>query len=102
VTKCRIASVGELMPGELRRIEVEGTAICLARVDDGTYYAVEDRCSHESIELSDGDLQGMEIECPAHGSRFNVATGDVEGLPAFEPVKAYQVEVKGDDVLVEL
>jgi 3-phenylpropionate/trans-cinnamate dioxygenase ferredoxin component len=102
VSKCQLTGIEDLKPGSLRRIEVDGIPLCVARLDTGEVYAISDICSHEEIELSDGDLQGYEVECPAHGSRFDVRTGDVSGLPAEEPVKAYVVTVDGEDVYVEM
>lgn len=102
MTRCRVAGLDDVKPGDLMRVEAEGIPICLARLESGEVYAVSDICSHEEVELSDGDLQGMEVECPAHGSRFNVETGDVSGLPAEAPVPTYPVTVDGDDVFVEV
>lgn len=98
----RVAGVGDLPPGELRRVEVGGVALCLAHVKDKGVCALADVCSHEEIELSDGWLDGDEVECPMHGSRFNAFTGAVRGLPANQPVRAYPVETDGDDLFVEL
>jgi nitrite reductase/ring-hydroxylating ferredoxin subunit len=102
VARHRLAGAGDLAPGELKRVEIGDVALCLAHVKDGGFCAVADLCTHEEIELSDGYLDGDEIECPMHGSRFNVATGAVRGLPANRPVEAYAVEVDGDDLIVEL
>lgn len=102
MAKHRVGRVGDLAPGELKRVEIGGTAVCLAHVKDGGFCAVADLCTHEEIELSDGYLDGDEIECPMHGSRFNVATGAVRGLPANTPVQAYPVEVDGDDLIIDL
>jgi 3-phenylpropionate/trans-cinnamate dioxygenase ferredoxin subunit len=71
-------------------------------VKDGGFCAVADVCTHEAVELSDGYLDGDEVECPMHGSRFNVHTGAVRGLPANQPVQVYAVEVDGADVIVDL
>jgi 3-phenylpropionate/trans-cinnamate dioxygenase ferredoxin subunit len=92
----------DLEPGEITRIEVNGVALCVGRLDDGEFFAVADECTHEEIELSDGDLQGLELECPAHGSRFNVVTGEVRGLPATVPVKVYPIVAKDDSLVVEM
>lgn len=100
--RCRVAALADVAPGALLRVEPNGLPICLARLAGGEVYAVSDICSHEEIELSDGDLDGDEVECPAHGSRFNVQTGAVSGLPAEDPVKAYKVFVEDDDVFIEL
>ncbi|GAA0607751.1 MULTISPECIES: non-heme iron oxygenase ferredoxin subunit [Sporichthya] len=100
--RCRVASLGELEPGSLRRVEPEGTAICLVRLNDGGVFAIGDECSHEDIELSDGDLDGDEVMCPAHGSCFDVRTGKPSGLPATAPVPTYPVHIDGDEVFVEI
>ena len=102
MTKCRLADLDELRTGAVARIEVEGIPLCVARLESGEVYAISDICSHEQIDLSDGDLQGYEVECPAHGSRFDLRTGEVSGLPAEEPVAAYAVTVDGTDVFVEI
>ena len=103
MAKHRVAGVDDLKPGELKRVEIGGVALCLARLEDGgAYCALADVCSHEEVELSDGWLDGDEVECPMHGSRFNVRTGAPRGLPANKPVQAYEVEVSGADVLVDL
>lgn len=101
--KCVVAHVtdlGEAAP--LKRVEVDGTPICLARLASGEVFAISDICSHEEIELSDGELDGEDVECPAHGSRFNVRTGKVTGLPAEDPVDTYPVTVQNGQIVVEL
>jgi 3-phenylpropionate/trans-cinnamate dioxygenase ferredoxin component len=102
MTRCRVANLYDIKPGELKRVEVDGTPICLARLENGELFALSDICSHEDVELSDGDLQGMEVECPAHGSRFHVQTGDVRGLPAESPVPTYRLTIEDDDVYVDV
>lgn len=102
MSKCRLLGTEDLKPGSLKRIEIEGIPLCVARLDTGEVYAISDICSHEEVELSEGDLQGYEVECPAHGSRFDVRTGDVSGLPAEEPVKTYAVAIEGEDIYVEM
>jgi nitrite reductase/ring-hydroxylating ferredoxin subunit len=91
--RSRVANAADIPPGGLRRVEVDGQALCLA---------IEDRCTHEDVELSDGELLGDEVECPMHGSLFNVITGDVCGLPADIPVKVFKVDRDGDELFVDL
>lgn len=100
--RCRVAGLANVEPGELLGVEARGVPICLARLDSGEVYAISNICSHEQIELSDGDLQGTEVECPAHGSRFDVTTGTADGFPAEDPVSTYPVTVDGDDIYVEI
>lgn len=102
MSRCRVAGLDDLAPGELRQAHADGVPLCLARLDSGEVYAISDLCSHEEIELSDGDLQGVEVECPAHGSRFNVLTGAADGFPAEHPVRTYPVTVAGGDVYVDI
>lgn len=100
--RVRVASTTELAPGDLRLVEVDGRALCLARTDDGDWFAVDDICSHEEESLSEGWLDGACVECPAHNSIFDLRTGEPKTLPATEPIATYAVTVVGDDVFVTL
>ena len=95
----RVASVSECPPGKLRGVEVEGQLIVLANVE-GSFYALQDRCTHQDYPLSDGELDGTRLECIYHGARYDVRTGRAVQLPAIRPVKTYEVEVRGDDVYI--
>ncbi len=79
---------------------VDDTPICLVRADDGRFYALRDNCTHEDYPLSDGELEDCTVECPRHGSRFDIRTGDVLNPPAVVPVETYRVEVVDGDVVV--
>ena len=92
-------NVSELQPGQLRRVEVDGTPICLANVD-GAVYAVAARCSHAGGPLAEGALDRKIITCPWHGAMFDVTSGEVAGPPADDSVAAYDVEVEGGVVRV--
>ncbi|QRP42828.1 non-heme iron oxygenase ferredoxin subunit [Amycolatopsis sp. FDAARGOS 1241] len=102
MVKCLVAKLADLQGNPLKSVTAEGKQICLARLESGEVFALSDICSHEWIELSDGDLDGEDVECPAHGSRFNVRTGEVSGLPAEEPVATYPVVVEDDEIYVEV
>ena len=97
----RACSVGEVASGATLAVEVEGTNVAVVR-DGDDWYAVYDECSHAAIPLSEGDVEGCEIECWLHGSRFDLRTGKPSGPPATEPVPVYAVRVDGDDVLVDV
>jgi 3-phenylpropionate/trans-cinnamate dioxygenase ferredoxin subunit len=96
-----VAKVEEIQPGDHRRVMVEGEAILLANVD-GQYYAIADRCTHEEARLSEGFLVGGQIECPLHGSRFDLGTGAAKALPATAPVRTYETKVADGQVYVKL
>src|SRR5215472_15904573 len=97
-----VGKVEDLEVDSMRAVVVDGEQICLAHAEDGSYYAIGDVCAHEEALLSDGDLWGLEVECPLHGSRFSLRTGEVTGLPAVIPARTYPVTIEGDDVYIEL
>ena len=94
-----VSQVGELSPGEMMVVEVAGDQVLLVNVD-GNYHAVDDTCSHAYASLSEGDLNGAEVECPPHGSAFNVLSGEALTPPAVEAVRVFQVRVEGEDIMV--
>ena len=75
--------------------------LALYRVD-GQVYCTDNLCTHAEAFLSDGYLEGHEIECPLHGARFDIRTGRALCLPAAKDINAYPARVDGDDVLVDL
>jgi 3-phenylpropionate/trans-cinnamate dioxygenase ferredoxin subunit len=98
VELCRI---DELAPGEARRFDAAGLRIALVRIGD-EFYAVGDECSHEDYSLSEGLVwdEDCQIECPRHGSTFDLVTGDACSLPATRPVPVYELEVADGKVSV--
>ncbi len=97
----KLAETGDVAPGQVKVYEVEGKQIALCNVD-GTFYAIDDICTHDGGSLDQGELDGAQIECPRHGARFDVRTGRVVVLPAIVPVHTYPVEVEGTTVKVSL
>jgi len=102
LARFRVASVAEVPVDSLKKVEAGRTPVCLARAEDGNFYALNDICTHEEFNLSEGELWGMDVECPQHGSRFNLVTGKVTGLPAVIPATTYPVTVDGDDLIVDV
>jgi 3-phenylpropionate/trans-cinnamate dioxygenase ferredoxin component len=100
VTLC---AVNELEPGTARRFDVAGQRIALVRIGDD-FHAVNDRCSHEDYSLAEGEVwpDECEIECPRHGSTFDLLTGQPCSLPATHPIAVYAVEVADGKVSVVL
>src|SRR5271165_5394198 len=97
----KAANRAELPPGGKILLEIDGRAIALFNVD-GTYYAIDDVCTHDGGPLAEGDLDGSSIQCPRHGARFDVRTGKPLCMPAVEPVATHHVELRGDEVFVVL
>jgi 3-phenylpropionate/trans-cinnamate dioxygenase ferredoxin subunit len=102
LARFRVASVDELPAESLKRVDAGRTPVCLAHAEDGNFYALNDVCTHEEFSLCEGELWGMDVECPQHGSRFNLVTGKVTGLPAVIPATIYPVTVEGGDIFVEV
>ena len=102
MARVRVAAVDEVPVGSLKAVVTDHSEICLAHAEDGNFYAINDVCTHENFLLSGGELFDLQVECPQHGSRFNLKTGAVTGLPAVIPTQVYSVEVEGADVYVEL
>lgn len=96
----KVASVTELRPGTVIKVEVDEEPIALALTDEGEYLAISDICSHEYVLLHDGWLEGPEIECPQHGSMFDMRNGAVVNLPATQPVDFYEVKVEDNEIYV--
>ncbi len=96
-----VAGSGDIPTGRVGVFEVEGVRIALCNVG-GTYYAIDDVCTHDGGALDQGELEGNEIECPRHGARFDVRTGKVTRLPAFVPVQTYPVRIEDGRVQVDV
>jgi 3-phenylpropionate/trans-cinnamate dioxygenase ferredoxin subunit len=98
VRACAASDVGD---GQALRVEVDGLDVAIVRNGDDVY-AIEDECSHAQVALSEGEVDGCEIECWMHGSRFDLRTGKALGPPATEPVPVFPVQVTGGDVLIDI
>ena len=96
-----VARLDEIPDGGMKQVVVRGDLVGLYRVGERVF-AIGDLCTHEEAYLTDGEFEPdeLEVECPLHGSRFNVETGAVRILPATKPEPSYSVKVEGDLVLV--
>jgi len=99
-----VAKTSEIPEGEARRFVVERIEVAVANLGNGRFYAVDDICSHAEASLSEGEVDVDEetIECPRHGSTFDLPTGKPRSLPATAPVLIFPVKVEGDSILIEL
>ena len=97
----RVGSLDELQEGKAHRVEADGHVIALVRLGDDVY-ALGDRCSHQDISLSEGDVlaDDKQLECWKHGSAFSLETGEPTSLPATRPVPVYDVRVIDGEVEV--
>lgn len=95
----KVARAGEVEPGQMKKVEVGGEPVLIINYN-GNYYAVSDTCTHEEESLSEGEFYENEIECPRHGAKFDIVTGEVLALPAVERLPIYEVKLNGDEILI--
>jgi 3-phenylpropionate/trans-cinnamate dioxygenase ferredoxin subunit len=95
----RLARVEDIPVGEARVYQVEGSSIALCNVE-GTIHAVENTCTHDDGPLGEGYLQGHVIECPRHGARFDVRSGNVLRMPAVVPIRTFPVKIEAGEVYI--
>jgi 3-phenylpropionate/trans-cinnamate dioxygenase ferredoxin subunit len=93
----KVASAEDLV--STMSVDVDGRPVALFRTEEGIF-ALDDICSHEYSLLSEGDVWAGEVYCQKHGSRFNLRTGAVTGLPATEPVGTWDVKVENGEIWV--
>jgi 3-phenylpropionate/trans-cinnamate dioxygenase ferredoxin component len=100
----RVCSVDDVPAGEARRFAVDGRLVAVVNLGDDGFRAVDAICSHEHYYLDEGevDVDLETIECPKHGSTFDLDTGVARTLPAITPVDVFPVTVTDDDVLIEV
>ena len=102
MTEVFACSADAVAKGSALHVELGGVDVAIVHAEDDQFYAIHDECSHASIPLSDGEIDGCTLECWLHGSRFDLRTGEPTGLPATEPVPVYPVEIRDGSVYVSL
>jgi 3-phenylpropionate/trans-cinnamate dioxygenase ferredoxin subunit len=102
-TTIAVCPVAELQPGQMRLVEHDGRKIGVFNCD-GALYAIEDRCSHDDGPLAEGEFDpaACTVECPRHGSLFDLSTGRPKTLPAFKPVQTFPIAIEDDTVTLEV
>jgi len=102
-TTIAVCQAAELSPGEMRLVEHGEMKIGVFNCE-GTLYAIEDRCSHDDGPLAEGEFDPATctVECPRHGSLFDLRTGKPKTLPAFTPVQTFPIAIEGDTITLEV
>lgn len=95
----KVAEAKEIAPSSMKAVEVEGEKVCIINTE-GTFYAIGNICTHVGGPLDEGTLEGYEVECPWHGSKFDVRTGEPTKPPAVREVPKYEVKMEGNNILV--
>ena len=96
-----VCPLAALPRGDARRVDVT-PPIAVFHTEEGELFALDDTCTHQDASLADGWVEGCEVECPLHASKFDLRTGAVDAPPAKRPVRAHRVVVQDDSIFVEL
>ncbi|HET6357443.1 bifunctional 3-phenylpropionate/cinnamic acid dioxygenase ferredoxin subunit [Streptomyces sp. NPDC002659] len=97
IPACRLA---DLPRGEAIRLDMD-PPVSVFHTDDGEVFAIDDTCTHQDASLADGWLEGCEVECPLHASKFDLRTGAVDSPPAKLPVRTHEVLIVDGMVYVQ-
>jgi 3-phenylpropionate/trans-cinnamate dioxygenase ferredoxin subunit len=92
VTWLRVAPSDSIASGDYAQLEVDGTLVAVFNVH-GTFYAIEDTCTHDGGELAGGAVEEDVVICPRHGARFCLRTGSALTPPAYEPVRTFETRI---------
>jgi len=95
----RVAETKDIQPSTMKAVDLAGERVCIVNVE-GNYYAIGNICTHVGGPLNEGTLEGYEVECPWHGSKFDVRTGEATKPPARQAVPKYEVKVEDNNILV--
>jgi nitrite reductase/ring-hydroxylating ferredoxin subunit len=96
----KVADTKDIQPSKMKEVELNGEKICIANAE-GKYYAIGNVCTHLGGPLAQGKLEGYEVQCPWHGSRFDIRTGKVARPPAIRPEPVYEIKVENDNILLK-
>lgn len=94
-----VGTTEDLPPGSYTSVDVDDVQIAVFNCD-GTYYAIEDVCTHDYGQLTGGKMEGCQVACPRHGAKFDITSGEALTPPAFEPVDTFPVRVESGRVYV--
>lgn len=105
MSEITICKIDELPEGEMRMIETDdGRKIGVFHCAGGDLFAIEDRCSHDDGPLAEGEFDrgSCTVECPRHGSMFDLRTGRPKSLPAYQPVETFPTRIDNGEVKLEV
>ncbi|MGA2972951.1 MAG: Rieske 2Fe-2S domain-containing protein [Candidatus Bathyarchaeia archaeon] len=103
----KVCSKSDVASGSLKLVSAGGKDLVVANVD-GNFYVMDNWCTHEQGNISEGELNKKVLTCPEHGAQFDVTTGKVLGGPdggpadSILPETAYKVRVQGNDIMVDM
>jgi nitrite reductase/ring-hydroxylating ferredoxin subunit len=95
----KVAETKDIQPSNMIVVDLGGERVCIVNVE-GNYYAIGNVCTHVGGPLNEGSLIGYEVECPWHGSKFDIRTGEPTKPPARRSVPKYELKLEDNDILV--
>ena len=100
--KIIVGKVSDIPLGRMQKVTADGKDILIVNVD-GTYYAINDTCSHAGASLSEGNLDGSSITCGWHGAKFDCKTGRLSAFPAkIKDIGLYKIVIESENIFVEV
>lgn len=96
----KVAETKDIQTSQMRAVEVNGEKVCLSNVN-GKYYAIGNICTHIGGPLAEGKLEEYIVQCPWHGSRFDIRSGEVVRPPAMRSEPTYEVKVEDNNILIK-
>ncbi|MGH9974713.1 MAG: Rieske (2Fe-2S) protein, partial [Nitrososphaeraceae archaeon] len=93
----KVAETRDIQPSNMKVVDLEGERVCIVNVG-GRYYAIGNTCTHLGGPLNEGKLEGYDVECPWHGSKFDVRTGEPTKPPARQAVPTYEVKIEDNNI----
>ena len=94
-------SAADVPVGGMQLVELDDRLAIVCNID-GTYYCIDDVCTHDGGPLSDGELVGCEIACPRHGAKFDVTTGQALSMPATQATGSHEVKLDDGNIYVRI
>ena len=98
----RLCKVSAVKDGEALRVELAGRPPVAVFNVDGQFHVIDDTCTHGDASLSDGYIEGDQVECPWHSGRFCLKTGDALTFPAIQPVNVYRTLIQDAEIIIQL
>ena len=96
-----VIAVDAVPEADVTAVSVNGQEIALYEVE-GDIFATSNLCTHGAARMSDGFLEGREIECPLHQGKFDVCTGKAMCAPLTEDIRVYLIRIENNRVLVNM
>ena len=97
----KICDLSEIPNGSIKKFEINDDEITICNINN-QIFAINDNCSHDEASLQEGFIDGYEIECPMHGAKFDIRTGEVTCLPAVSPIKTYNIKINNGAIELEI